>query len=309
VIVVDNASFDGCGELLASEHPEVIFIQSQINLGFARANNLGAKKSRGKFLLFLNPDTEVRDRTLDRLFDHLSSLPGAGAVGCRLLNSDGSLQLSCVQSFPTIINQVLDAHVLRRIFPRAGLWGTAGLFEKCEAPVKVEAVSGACLMIRREVFDQVGGFSSDYFMYGEDLDLCFKTRRQGLDNYHCGEAVVVHHGGGSSRQAQSSFATIMIRKSVKRFLRKYHGRYYSGGYQMAMSGAALVRLAFLMALIPAFAVRGRTSSWLSSIHKWLAIFCWGLGLERWTGQYRQAEKNSLSRSQDLARSCADSVEN
>jgi GT2 family glycosyltransferase len=101
VIVVDNASYDGCSERLAQYYPHVIFVQSQSNLGFGRANNLGARHASGEVLLFLNPDTEVRDRAVDCLYEHFQKLEKPGAVGCRLINSDGSLQKSCVQALPT----------------------------------------------------------------------------------------------------------------------------------------------------------------------------------------------------------------
>ena len=91
VIVVDNASYDGCGERLAHEYPGIIFVQSQCNLGFARANNLGSEYAQGPVLLFLNPDTEVQDRAIDRLYAHFQTLPDSGVAGCRLLNSDGSV--------------------------------------------------------------------------------------------------------------------------------------------------------------------------------------------------------------------------
>ncbi|MBI5584178.1 MAG: glycosyltransferase family 2 protein [Deltaproteobacteria bacterium] len=309
VIVVDNASFDGCGERLAEEDPTVRFIQSQENLGFARANNLGARQARGPVLLFLNPDTEVRDRALEHLWERVNTLPRAGAVGCRLLNSDGSLQTSCVQSFPTIVNQMLDADILRKISPRSGLWGTAGFFEPSGNPVPVEAVSGACLMIPREIFDRVGGFSSEYFMYGEDLDLCYKVSRQGRDNYYCGAVAVVHHGGGSSRQAPSRFAIQMLRESVQRFLTKFHGPFYGGVYRLTMSGAALTRLILLLVLTPVFVVRGRTAGWQAALQKWWAVLHWGLGLARSPRRRPAAGKGNLQPPRDLNGSCAESAEN
>ena len=285
VIVVDNASFDGCGERLAREHPGVIFVQSHGNLGFSRANNLGAEHAHGAVFLFLNPDTELRDRAIERLYAALQRLPDAGVVGCRLLNSDGSLQTSCVQSLPTLLNQLVDTEFLRRRFPNAAIWGTAALFRDDTLPVDVEAVSGACMMMRRKVFYFVNGFSSDYFMYAEDVDLCFKARRADFRNYHLGEAIIVHHGGGSTQRAKSNFATAMIVESVSRFLRKSRGGIYSGFYRLALSGAALVRLALLCLLVPVWSARGKKAGWCAMFRKWFVIFRWGLGLERWTRQY------------------------
>ena len=309
VIVVDNASFDGCDERLASEHPSVIFVQSQCNLGFARANNLGVMYARGSVLLFLNPDTELRDRAIEFLYTHFQSLPDSGAVGCRLLNSDGSLQTSCVQSLPTLLNQMLDAELLRRWFPKAILWGNAALFEGGTAPAEVEAVSGACIMIRHEVFDRVEGFSSDYFMYGEDLDICFKARRVGFRNYHVPKAVIVHHGGGSSQQTCNNFSIIMMCESVSRFLRKSRGGFYSSCYRLVMSGAALIRLALIGVLFPVWLAKRRTHVWSAAFRKWFSILRWGFGLERWVRRHGQIEQACANSKGGKVKSCAESAEN
>jgi GT2 family glycosyltransferase len=309
VIVVDNDSSDGCGERLAREHPRVIFLQCRCNLGFARANNLGAEHAHGAVLLFLNPDTEVRDRAIERLYADFQRLPDAGVVGCRLLNSDGSVQTSCVQSLPTVLNQVLHTEILRRWFPKAGLWGTAALFRGGTTPVEVEAVSGACMMIRRDVYDRVGGFSSDYFMYTEDLDLCFKTRRAGFRNFHVGHVMIVHHGGGSSQWARSNFSNVMMRESVSRFLRKSRGGLYSGYYRFALSGAAAIRLALLLILTPAWLARHGARRWGTACRKWLAILRWGLGLARWTRQYDQLEAAVACPNHSAVKICAESPEN
>lgn len=291
VIIVDNASFDGCRERVAREHPEVVFLQSQINLGFAGANNMGVESARGNILLFLNPDTEVCERGIELLYCRMQELPDAGIAGCRQLNSDGSLQTSCVQSFPTVLNQVLDADVLRRWFPKADLWGTAALSDSGTVIAEVEAVSGACMMIRRETFDLIGGFGSNYFMYAEDLDLCYKTRRAGFRNYYIGEAKIIHHGGGCTKQANSNFSNVMMRESVGRFLREFRGSFYSNCYRVALSCTAIIRLVMLVVLFPAWLARQRVPEWRLSCRKWFAISLWGLGLAPCT---RQKEKLNLA---------------
>jgi hypothetical protein len=232
IIVVDNASYDGSFEMVSNEFPSVKFIQSKENIGFGRANNIGATYVEGDVLLFLNPDTEIQSGAISHLYSQLLTLLNPGVVGCRLINSNGSLQKSCVQSLPTIINQVLDAEILRRLFPRSRLWGIAAFYDG-NPVTEVEALSGACMMIRREVFHTIGGFSPDYFMYGEDLDLCFKSRKAGYLNYYVDKAIVVHHGGGSSKKAPSGLSIVRMRKSVKLLLRKSHGAFYSECYRSA----------------------------------------------------------------------------
>ena len=136
VIVVDNASFDGCERALSDLDPTVRFIQSDSNLGFAGANNLGAGHATGKYLLFLNPDTEVLDEAIDRLAAYMETLADVGVLGCRLLNTDRTLQTSCVQPFPTIWNRLLDAGILQTHFFKHRAWIYAKLIKESDATFK-----------------------------------------------------------------------------------------------------------------------------------------------------------------------------
>lgn len=284
LIVVDSGSFDGCDEMLRRSYPEVRFFQSPDNIGFAAANNLGVRSARGACFLFLNPDTEVRGDAIQNLHRHLIDRPDAGVIGPRLLNRDGSLQTSGVQSMPTILNQLLDIEMLQRLFPNRDLWRTAAAFETSKAPMVVPALSGACMMVRRSVFDQVGRFSSDYFMYAEDLDLCWKTHRAGFRNFYDPTSNVIHRGGGSSRSSRSHFSEVMIPESLSRLLRKTHGALYSGAYRAALSAAALCRIALLSLLLPVVFV-ARKGRWIAALRKWIAILRWGLGMEKWVRDY------------------------
>jgi GT2 family glycosyltransferase len=286
VIVVDNASHDGCGEMLVREYPNAIFIQSHQNLGFARANNLGFQSARGRALLFLNPDTELVGPALNTLFGQLQTLPGAGAVGAKLLNTDRSLQTSCIQSLPTVLNQTLDIEFLRARSPRSRLWGMAPLFSGESAPAEVEVISGACLMLNRDLFEKVGRFSEDYFMYSEDLDLCFKLKQAGRKNYYVPAAALIHHGGGSSQRSQSQFSSVMVRDSVCRFLAKTRGQCYAVAYRSAMSLSAAFRLLLLAVVAPLGLFSQKRRASLSALRKWFAVFKWSLGLETWVKNYR-----------------------
>jgi GT2 family glycosyltransferase len=277
VIVIDSGSFDGADQMLKDYYPWVKFIQSDKNLGFAKANNLAVRSSRGSHLLFLNPDTEVVASAVDILFEYMKTLPNAGAIGCKLLNADGSVQTSCIQSFPTITNQCLNSEVLRAVFPRSSLWGMRSLFStSCEA-TEVEALSGACIMIRRSLFDQVGQFSEEYFMYAEDMDLCYKIKQAGYANYYVPQATVFHFGGGSTHQRPSDFSVVMMRASIWRFLRKTRGELYGSGYRCSMLLSASTRIIFLLGLLPAYLTSGRLQSWTTSVRKWWIISVWSLG--------------------------------
>jgi GT2 family glycosyltransferase len=281
IIVVDGGSFDGCGEMLAAEAPQVRFIQAKENLGFGRSNNLGVESAVGEILLLLNPDTEVHPDSIRTLLRAFGTLNNPGLLGACLLNTDGSLQTSCVQSFPTPLNQALDSEALRKKFPNSSLWGMTAL-ANTKDPAVVEAVSGACMLLRADTFREVGGFTRQYFMYGEDLDLCRKVTNLGKKVYYVPDAKIVHHGGGSSRTQFSKFSNVLMRESVYRFIRIHSGVLSAFLYRLGLSISALVRISLLspQALFLPDAQRARTS-----LKKWVALFRWALGLERWTRNY------------------------
>lgn len=308
VIVIDSASFDGCDAMLQSAHPQVRFVQSPENVGFGRANTLAASHARGSAVLFLNPDTEVTEGAIAAMYRQLAALGDAGVIGCRLLNTDGSLQTSSVQALPTISNQLLNVELIRRWFPKASMFGAQVLYNEDSAVTEVDAVSGACMMMRREVFTLVGCFSPEYFMYGEDLDLCFKTKSRGLKNYHVSEAVVIHHGGGSTQHAVSRFSAVMTVDSVSRLLRKSRGPASSAGYRLGSVVAAIVRLAMLGLVAPAAWLLGTTDRWSATARKWFFILRWGFGLERWTAEYNGSKRTARGMT-GAETSCAGSVEN
>jgi GT2 family glycosyltransferase len=292
VIVVDNASFDNCGEIVRSEFPAVKFIQSPTNLGFARANNLGAREAQGRCILFLNPDTEVIGDALCRMALFLDKSSDAAIVGCKLRNTDMSLQTSCVQAFPSILNQALDAEYLRRAFPKLRFWGTQALLAD-DRPAEVEVIAGACLMIKSELFTAVGQYSSNYFMYAEDVDLCFKVKQAGYKNYYLADAAVVHHGGRSSnRKTENNFASIMMRESLLEFMRARRGRLYGAAYQFSTILIAIVRLLLLMIVFP-FTLREHNRASLHlAFAKWVRVLRWGLGMETWSRQLAPTRSSS-----------------
>jgi GT2 family glycosyltransferase len=279
-IVVDGGSFDGCGEMLAAEFRSAKFVQLEKNVGFAKANNLGVRHAQSGRLLFLNPDTELLEDSVQVLMAQLTALPKAGAVGCRLLNADRSLQLSSVMAFPTVLNQVINSDYLKMRFPKWKMWGIAPLFDKSRNPSVVEAISGACMLVHRKAFEAVGGFTEDYFMYGEDVDFCFKIAKAGYHVYHVPGTSMVHFGGGSSGQAKSNFSNVMMRESVRLFLRKSRGVVSAAVYRAAMAVSSVARLVLILVLLP-FSRDRVVRHGSGSLRKWFSILRWGLGLESW----------------------------
>lgn len=250
LIVVDNASPDGQGRTIKDYFPEVTLIESSENLGFSKANNLGFRRSRGRYVLFLNPDTRLLNPAINILLEHGRTLPNAGIVGAKLLNSNLSIQTESIQRFPTILNQMMDIEYLRLRWPHCPLWSIGPLFaEGCE-PTAVEVIPGACMLLEREVFAKAGGFSEEYFMYAEDIDLNYKVNRLGLKRYYVGAARVMHHGGRSSAQKVSHWVTKMQFRAMVMFHRKTRGRLYATTYRGAIAAAAIGRLTALALATP-----------------------------------------------------------
>ena len=286
IVVIDNASFDGCDEMLQQYYPKVQFIQSERNLGFSKANNAAVKISCGRSLLFLNPDTKLEGSAVNTLYYQLNSLPNAGVVGAKLLNSDRSIQTSCIRTFPTIINQFLDSELLHSLWPQSALWGNAPLFITNTGPMEVDSISGACMMVKREVFDEVGLFSEDYFMFAEDTDLCYKIKQAGYKNYYIPSATVYHFGGGSTQKTQSNFSVVMMRESNLLLMKKNRGVIYSNVYRASSLISALCRIAILIILLPLYNIQQRKGAWRTSIRKWIAILFWSLGFKEFILKYQ-----------------------
>jgi hypothetical protein len=293
VIVVDNASFDGAAEMTSRVFPQVRFVQSQKNIGFAKANNLGFRHSAGENLLLLNPDTEIVGDAFPTMLSVLRSNPGAGIVGCKLLNSDGSIQMSCVQRFPSILNQAVDADYLRAKFPGLAIWGTRAVTEPDCAPAPVEVISGACLLIRRSIFEKLNGLSSDYFMYAEDVDLCYRTAQLGWKAYYTGQAEVIHHGGRSSDSAtRNNFAAILTRESLVKYMQNTRGNLYAFAYKATTGIVALFRWLMLSSVWLILLGRKESQSLALSRAKWGKVFRWAIGLEGWAKELVKASSAS-----------------
>lgn len=199
IIVVDNDSRDGSVEMVHAEFPGVGLIPNDRNAGFGAANDQGYQISRGACVLLLNPDTIVTGGAVGHLLDFMDRHPRVGAVGCRLLNTDGSLQRWTGGAFPNLANVACHYLFLDRLLP-AG-WRPRPLFLDRDAQEDLDVgwVSGACMMLRREA---VGAriFDPRFFLYGEDLELCYRLRRSGWGVVYTPTASIVHHQGASMKQ-------------------------------------------------------------------------------------------------------------
>ena len=226
IIVVDNASHDGSPEMVAESFPDVELIVNEANLGFAAACNQAFRRVRGRYILLLNSDTIVRPDTLRRLVEFLDQHPEAGAAGCKILNPDGTLQLESRRGFPTPAGALYKLAGLSRLFPQSRRFGHYNLtYLDPEQVSEVDALSGSCMMVRRDVLEQVGLLDEAYFMYGEDLDWCYRMRQAGWIIYYTPNAEIIHFKGESGRSEQLR-VEFRKREAMVIFVRKHMKGHY-----------------------------------------------------------------------------------
>ena len=202
IFVVDNNSMDGSAEFVHRRFPGVRLIASPENLGFAGANNLALSEAKGRFICLINPDTIVQEDTFFTLLTFLEEHPEAGAAGCKILNPDGSLQLACRRSFPTPWVAFTKIIGLAALFPGSSLFGRYNLtFLDEEEISEVEAISGSFMLLRGEAIRQIGPLDDSFFMYGEDLDYCFRIHSAGWKIYYVPATRIIHFKGESSKRS------------------------------------------------------------------------------------------------------------
>jgi GT2 family glycosyltransferase len=244
VIVVDNGSTLAGGGF-RERFPGVRLVENPGNVGFARAANQGIRLARGRHLLCLNPDTVVHEGALAAMAGHLDAHPRVGAVGARLLESDGSLQYSC-RRFPGYVTIFFGRYaLLTRLFPgNAGSRDYLYLDWDHRTVREVDWVSGACLMVRREVIDRVGAFDEGYFLFVEDMDWCRRIRDAGWAVVYLPDAVVTHHIG-ASRGVVPAWVVWARHRGMLRYVRKHFGVPWP--VRAAIAAALAVRGAGLVA--------------------------------------------------------------
>lgn len=218
--------------------PQATLIASPDNLGFASGSNLGIRESIGTYLLLLNPDTEVRPGALESLVHFLDDHPDVGAAGARLICPDGNLQPSC-SPFPTLLREVSRMFHIPGVRPDGYYPMEAWDLDK---PRQVDVIQGACLILRREPLEKIGLLSEDYFMYSEEVDLCYRIQKAGWPLYWVPEACVVHFGGQSTRLVAVEMFLHLYQGKVLYF-RKNHGWSTVLVYKVILFMAALGRLA------------------------------------------------------------------
>ena len=201
VIVVDNDSRDGSAAAVEADFPQVRVHRMRKNVGFGKANNVGLEMAGGRFVLLLNPDVMVGQRCVGELADFLLVRPDVGAVGPRLVRPDGRPDAAARRAFPTPSIAFYRLSGLSRLFPHSPRFGRYNMgHQPAGRAHEIDAGTAACLMVRRAAVAKVGFFDPAYFMYGEDLDLCYRLKQGGWKIYYLPSAQALHIKGASSRQ-------------------------------------------------------------------------------------------------------------
>jgi len=278
VVLVDNASVDGTADAVRRGHPHVHVVANTRNEGFPRANNRGVASTRGRHVLFLNPDTEVQPGAVAACLASLEEDARVGASGCRLLLPDGTTQLECARRhyrLGDLATELLGLHVLFPRHPRLarhlmGDWDHAGVRD-------VEAVSGAFLMVRRTVLDRIGGMPEDLFMYFEDGALCARIGRAGYRIRYRGDVTTLHHHGRSSAQAPAWISLLEV-EAKRRLVAEVQGPAAAAAARGLLGVRAAIRLvvSLPLTLVPASAALRRRRPRIFDVRAHALQLAWAL---------------------------------
>lgn len=199
VIVVDNGSEDGTPSILRRLYENLHIIQNSENVGYAKANNQGITASRSRYVLLLNPDTRVPSNMIEDTINIMDSYADIGILGVKLVRPNETLDYACRRMFPNHLDYLFRGLGLNKLFPKSHIFSRYNLtFLNPDIPVDVEAVAGAFTLARRSAIDQVSGLDENFFIYGEDLDWCYRFRKAGWRVYYYPAIQVLHHKGGTT---------------------------------------------------------------------------------------------------------------
>jgi len=225
ILVVDNASSDGTPEMVQTEFPDVVLIRNQANLGFAKANNLGVRSARGKYVCLINSDVNVPAGCIEKMFDYMEGEDAVGLLGPKMLSGEGVPSPSCMQR-PTLFITFINALGLSGLFQRAGLHMKN--FHRVTSQ-DVDVLNGWFWMARRRALDNVGLLDEQFFMYGEDIDWCDRFWGAGWRVVYFPQAAAIHYGAASSARAPIRFYIEMHRANLQ-YWKRHHGALSQAAY-------------------------------------------------------------------------------
>ncbi|AOY75539.1 glycosyltransferase family 2 protein [Clostridium formicaceticum] len=244
VFVVDNASTDGSVDMIKTEFPQVQLIENNQNLGFSKANNLAITLAEGKYILLLNSDTVVLEDCLSKSLSYLDAHPEIGVLGCQVILKNGQLDHACKRGFPTPEASLYYILKLNKLFPNSKRFGQYDLTYLSDQEVnQVDAVTGAFMMVRRGVIDEVGGLDEDFFMYGEDLDWCYRIKKAGWKIIYYPEAKIIHYKGASNKKKK-----VKIVYEFHRAMYLFYKKHYNEKYNAFVKGLVYMGIGIKLAI-------------------------------------------------------------
>ena len=260
IIVVDNHSADGSVDYLEKRYPQMLypmvrFVRSAHNLGFARANNIAIRQSRGEYVLLLNPDTIVGEDALKASVDFMDAHEDAGSVGVRMLGAQGRRAMESRRGLPTPMVSFFKMLGFCNRWPHHRLFGKYYMgYLPWDEPCQIEVVSGAYCMLRRKALDEVGLLDEDFFMYGEDIDLSYRVLKGGYHNYYL-PVDILHYKGESTQKSSFRYVHVFY-EAMLIFFRKH----YSGmTFLLSLPIKTAIYAKALMALVGMLSERMRKS--------------------------------------------------
>lgn len=244
IIVIDNDSSDKSIDYLKPMFPRVQFRANEENLGFAKACNQGLAISKGKFILFLNPDTIIPEDCLQRCIGFLEQHPETGALGCRMLDGAGKFLRESKRAFPSPMTSLYKLFGFSKLFPRSGIFSKYHLGHlPADRDNEVDVLAGAFFMTTKEVLSRVGSFDETFFMYGEDVDLSYRIQKAGYKNYYFAGVSILHFKGESTRKGSMNYVR-MFYQAMSIFVRKHYGGSRAGIFNTLIHFAIWIRAAF-----------------------------------------------------------------
>lgn len=226
IIIIDNNSSDESASMIKTEFPNVLLLKQKKNLGFSKASNIGFKFSKGKYILFLNPDVILLKDSVNKMVKFLDIHPQAGIIGPKILREDGTIDFYQKRRFPTNFHHFLEIFLIKKLID----WSKKKLLAKKKKPCykktgKCESLVGCCMLMKRETFTLMEGFDEQVPMYLDDIDICFRCREKGLDNFYLEEAKIIHIGQHSTKKARNyKMYDVLNIQAHKVFYRKHYSR-------------------------------------------------------------------------------------
>ncbi len=221
IIVVDNHSADGSVQMVSDKFPQIQLIANDKNLGFSAANNIGIKKSKGKYILLLNPDTVVEEDSFIKTVNYMDAHPDTGGLGVKMIDGKGHFLPESKRGLPTPTVAFYKIFGISRLFPKSKLFNRYHLgYLSNEEIHEVEVLSGAFMLLRKSVLDEIGLLDNSFFMYGEDIDLSYRITQAGYKNIYFPETTIIHYKGESTKKGSLNYVMIFY-KAMQIFARKH----------------------------------------------------------------------------------------